>query len=193
MRASSPKPNKITPFTNSNYEKACLSQMSFEGNEAERILQWLQKPEDILFIYSAPGLGKTHLCAAIVNYYIAQEKPCYYIKEKALFEKLRGVISDGLNEEEYLKYLCENVFFILDDICSTRNNSDHSGMTDWQKDILFTFLDYRVNSRFPTIITSNYSLDQLGKMFHERFISRLGAARNTIIELRGLDKRKEES
>lgn len=190
MKTIAPKANKISPFKGSKYESASLSQVDLEDRCSNIILKWIQNPKDILFIHSSPGIGKTHLCAAITHFFLDRQLPVYYMKEKTLFERLRAEIADGSNEERYLMYLCENEFMILDDICSTRNNSDY-GMTDWQKDILFTFLDYRITSRFPTVITSNYSIDDMRKMFHERFISRLEAANNTIIHLKGYDKRKE--
>lgn len=190
-RPIAPRVTMPSPFMGTNYELASLADLTFDEKDAGIILNWLKNPQDILFIYSAPGIGKTHLCAAITHFFLDKQKPCLYLKEKTFIERLRQQIAEGFSEEHYMKYLCENSFIILDDICSTRNNSDTSSMTDWQKDMLFTFLDYRVNSRLPTIITSNYSLEQIGKMFHERFVSRLSAARNTILLLKGMDKRKE--
>jgi len=159
--------------------------------DSEVISGWLSNPHDILFIYSNPGVGKTHLSAAITHHFLHKNIPCLYLKEKDFINKLREQINDGFSEEQYLKYMCENPLIILDDICSARTNSADDRMTEWHKDMLFTFLDYRVNSRFPTIITSNYSIEDLRKWFHERFISRLQSANNTILLLKGTDKRKE--
>lgn len=189
-----PQANKISPFKASKYEQASLSNLTLDEWDAEVIFNWLKNPTDIFFIYSTPGTGKTYLTAAIIHHYMHKNIPCLYLKEKDFINKLREQINDGFSEEQYLKYMCENSMIVLDDICSSRTNSPDASegkMTDWHKDMLFTFLDYRVNSRLPTIITSNYSLDDLGKMFHPRFISRLKATNNTILHLKGTDKRQE--
>lgn len=193
-----PQPNKKSPFEDMKYRNACLSELTLDEGDAQVIFDWLKNPKDIFFIYSIPGTGKTHLMAAITHHYLEKKKPCLYLKEKDFIQKLRDQISEGFSEEAYLKYMCENPLIILDDICSTRDNNSRDGstsnaygMTEWQKDMLFTFLDYRVNSRLPTIITSNHSPKELEKFFHERFISRLTASNNVILLLKGTDKRKE--
>lgn len=178
-------------FKGSRYEKACLSKVCFDAVVMEKIVSWLKSPKDILFLFSKPGRGKTYLTAALVNYFTFKKIPCYYISEKDLIEKLGNFIHDGKNALGELDLLCENEFFILDDICSARNNRPDKSMTDWQMQILFSFVENRVNSRMPTIITSNYSPNELKKMFHDRFISRITSNDNIILEIKGPDRRTD--
>ena len=182
----------INPFTNSIYEKACLSQIDFDEQQTEVLQKWLENPNNILFIYSPPGVGKTHFSAAITNMRFSQKRYCWYMSENDLFKKLRACIADDGDYSTLLNMMCENEFLILDDLGSTRSQSaDKSGMTEWQKEVLFTYVDNRVSSGLPTVITSNYSIADLGQIFHERFTSRLGASKNIIMKLKGSDKRKE--
>ncbi len=180
------------PFSNSIYEKACLSQIDFDEQQTEILQKWLLKPRNILFVYSPPGVGKTHFAAAITNMRFSEKKYCWYMAETELFKKLRACIADDGDYSTLLTMMCENEFLILDDLGSTRSQSaDKSGMTEWQKEILFTYVDNRVSSGLPTVITSNYSIQDLGQIFHERFTSRLGASKNIILKLKGNDKRQE--
>ena len=170
-------------FKNTCYEDACISKIEFQEDQGERILKWLSNPKDILFIYSEPGLGKTYLTSAIINYY--DPKPIYYVEEKTLFDKMRNAIAEGKNAIGELESICDNYFMIFDDMMSYRQQS-----SEWSYQIHFAFIDNRMKYRRPTIITSNLSPEEIGKFYHERFVSRLTAADNTVIKLTGLDMRK---
>lgn len=179
------------PFKNTIYEDACLSKIDFELEDSKKVSAWLEKPQGIMFVHSEPGYGKSYMCAAITNMRLSNKEYCWAMSEQDLFQKLRVCIQNDGDYSYILNMICDNYFLILDDLGSTRNqSSEKAGMTDWQKEVLFTFLDKRVTSNLPTIITSNYTIQELGNIFHERFTSRLGASKNTIIKLKGSDKRQ---
>lgn len=142
---------------------------------------------NILVLLGPPGVGKTYICAALYNFmedkfpHIAKR----YWKESELFARIRRDMSilEG-DYAENVKFLTDDLFIILDDVEST-------GITDWRKEALFTFIDARYNSKKPTVISSNLSPGLINEKLGERFHSRIMAVENAIIEIRGQDLRKE--
>ena len=56
---------------------------------------------------------------------------------------------------------------------------------------MFQFIDKRYNSTKPTVITTNFSVSQLGEITNQRIASRINAKENLILEIFGEDKRQE--
>ncbi len=79
--------------------------------------------------------------------------------------------------------MIDDDFMIYDDLGST-------GITDWRKEIIFEMIDYRYSSMKPTIITTNLSVSEIKKTYHDRVLSRMFAKENTIIIIDGDDKRQ---
>ena len=168
----------------SRYDDAHLSKINQPDNISKALCDWASKPKGILFFISNPGVGKTYFCAAMCRDILEKKKNVRYMQERKLYQKMREVIQNGWDYEQELRRLCEVEFFILDDIGSTQ-------MTDFQKEVLFNFLDYRYTSNLPTIITSNIWIREMGDFFSPRFISRVKDKNNLIIEINGKDKRQE--
>lgn len=191
------------PFRDGNlqmFRDASLSQiMDFNDNQEKLIVEWLNNPKYFLIIYSAVGIGKTHICAAITNQRHEQGKYCYYAHESEWISRLIREKEHNPQVSEYLKLFCENEFFIWDDfgssISGTKNNYEDAEKKGW----LDNFIDYRYTSMLPTIITTNYTLNQIDEVLNPqngfpyvpRTSSRLGDKRNVYIELFGSDKRQE--
>lgn len=172
-------------FKNTRYADACLSQIGFDEGCLNKIYAWLQKPKNVLFIHSSPGIGKTYLCSAIVNHFTEKKTPVYYLEEKKLFEKLSAWMEEGKSALTHFAALLDNDFFIYDDMFSQKQISG-----EWQYQVHFSFLDERLKTGLPTIITSNLSPEEITRIYHERFISRLEAQDNTIVEIFGPDMRR---
>jgi DNA replication protein DnaC len=108
-----------------------------------------------------------------------------YWSEKELLSRIRQSISEDSKGDyaKHLSYLIDDELVIIDDIGST-------GTSDFRKEILFDILDFRYNSMLPTVLTSNYSSNEVAKLFHGRVHSRMFAKENTIIEIHdGVDNR----
>lgn len=184
------KLKKLSKFNNTRYEDASLSHIDFDECDSQLLSEWIYNPKDILYIYSPPGVGKTYFCSALFNHFCEKGIYIVFYKEKDFFADLHQEMTEHRSVDFRLKSISEYDFLMFDDLGSTRSGSDGLNLTDWQKDQLFSLVDYRVDRKMPTIITSNYSPDELKSVFHERFISRIKSKDNTIIELKGNDKRK---
>ena len=146
----------------------------------------MQNPKHFLVFCGNPGIGKTYLCAALVEFGLTKFNSFRYWNESELLKKVRSSIEEyhGGDYLEVLKLLIDDDFVMLDDIGST-------GLNEWRKEVIFDAIDERYNSMRPTIITSNFSRSEFEKLFHERLSSRLFSSENIIIEIHdGQDNRK---
>lgn len=166
------------------YQDAHLSQVNLPVETTEKILSWITKNSGNLIFCGNPGCGKTYLCAALLKRWLDEKKLVRYFTERNFFNKIRDAIQKNWDYEVEVKMYAEAPYFILDDIGSGQ-------LTDWQKEITFSFLDHRINNALPTIITSNLWLEELKSNYGERFFSRLMDRENCVIELNWIDKRRE--
>jgi len=136
----------------------------------------MDSPKNFLIYYGRPGIGKTYLCASLVEWAFTKFNTIRYFNERDLLKRLRNGISEGSGDYlANLKLLMDDDLIIIDDVGS-------SGWNEWREEVLFEAIDLRYNSMKPTIITSNFNELEFRKIFHERFCSRLFAHENTLID-----------
>lgn len=185
------KPVKIPyPMKDLRYKDASLS--NFEDlteEQAKKLTKWFENPKNFLFIHADFGVGKTYLAAAIVNRRYEKNMHTYYFNEYEMFSKLAAMEQEGQSSLGYIQDLCGNEFMIWDDFGSTLTHGKNDFKDNEKKNIMFQFIDERYNSMLPTIITTNYSIEELGDMINPRIRSRLAAKENLVIEIIGDDKR----
>ena len=166
-----------------NLKDAHMAKIEQSAEVTQKIFLWIEKQKNIFYFCGNVGTGKTYFCAAWYNFLKEQGKNVRAFSEYKLFGILRSVIQNNWDPLHELEKICDSPYLILDDMGS-------SSMTDWQKDMLFEFVNMRIESGLPTLITSNMTRKDLQENFHERFESRIYAAKNTIVELVGADRRQ---
>lgn len=168
-----------------DYRNAHLAKVDQSEETIKRVVDWINAEKNVLHMAGNKGTGKTYLTAAIYNSLIEKGKNIRIFKELDFFSDLKECISNNWDTTKRIHQICETEYVILDDLGS-------SVMNAWQKEQLQAFLDIRVSNSLPTIFTTNHDKYDLSKMFHERFISRLFAIKNTILNFRGDDRRQDE-
>ena len=162
----------------SRYEHAELSKINFPGQDQLNIKKFMDNPKNFLIFLGSAGMGKTYFCAAMVEWAFKMfgQAEFRYFHEKDLLYRLRNSIGQSSGDYiEVLKHLIDSKFLIIDDIGSQKKS-------DWTEEILFDLIDYRYNSRLPTIFTSNLMVNELNSIYHKRISSRLFATENTIVK-----------
>jgi DNA replication protein DnaC len=151
-----------------------------------KIQKFIENPKNFLVYFGDPGIGKTYLCSALIEWAVTRFNNFRYWNEGELLKRVRKSIDESSGDYvEALSYMIDDELVILDDIGST-------GLTEFRKEILFDAIEKRYSSMLPTVITSNFTRDEFYKNFHERFCSRLFASENIVIEIKdGFDFRKE--
>jgi hypothetical protein len=140
------------------------------------------------FICGPVGTGKTHLAVAYLVREIQQwgENSRIFIRSVDLFNKLRDSFRHNLSTpaSEITENFSRYRFLVIDDLGTERS-------TPLVQEALYSIIDYRAGYRLPTIITSNFSLDQVGEHygdFGERLASRIFGMGETLM-LKGKDRR----
>lgn len=165
------------------FKDAHLSKVELPEDVVAKVVEFANKNANMLVFCGNPGLGKTYLCAAFARHFSENFRNWRAFKAIDFLAQLRRQINDGSDYSSEIKYLSDQYFFILDDLGVPSS--------DWQKEVMFDFIDKRWASNLPTIITSNLLMADIEKHYGERFTSRLKDKKNTIIQLNWKDKRIE--
>ncbi len=110
--------------------------------------QFAGAPKDWLVFLGVHGCGKTHLAAAIANHQIRAGKPVFFAVVPDLLDHLRSTFSpeSKVTYDELFEKVKTSPLLILDDLGTESS-------TPWAQEKLYQILNYRYNSRLPTVIT----------------------------------------
>lgn len=147
------KTNRYTECTLENFEVENDNKDAYQA--AEKFLESYPFCRN-LYIYGAPGNGKSHLAAAIANAVKqSDDRIVIYTSYVDALEKLRAAISRGKDaEDKVMGALTCCDLLVLDDLGVEK-------ASEYSCEILFRILDRRMRNRMPIVFTSNYSLEDL--------------------------------
>jgi DNA replication protein DnaC len=154
----------------------------FSGPASELVLDWLLNPTDGLFIAGPCGTGKTHLGSAIVRHFITKGVGIKLVRCADFYRDVRQMFkSESQGEESAVMSPLEKArYLILDDLGA-------GSLSDCERRYTLELLDVRLNRMRPTIVTSNWSLQEISERMDDRIASRLAGF--AALELAGKDKR----
>ncbi len=109
-----------------------------------------QDPNGWLLLIGPNGSGKTHLAAAIANKSLEDGALVLFATVPDLLDHLRAAFAPTSNEvyDQLFSRMREAEVLVLDDLGAQQSSP-------WANEKLFQLLNYRYNSRFPTVITAN--------------------------------------
>ena len=110
--------------------------------------QFAESPKDWLVFLGVHGCGKTHLAAAIANLQLRAGRPVFFAVVPDLLDHLRSTFSpeSKVTYDEVFEKVKTSPLLILDDLGTESS-------TPWAQEKLYQILNYRYNSRLPTVIT----------------------------------------
>ena len=187
------KSNLRTLTKNSNFKR--MSSEYYTGEDLNRFLGAKKAAEEFinnfnsdyqnLFIYGTVGTGKSFLAVSIANELLKKGHSVLYFSSIGLFEMLAANTFD-YNARQELKSIYNDLYecelLIIDDLGSERTTSFVSSE-------LFSLLNERELRKKSTIITTNFSLEDLQKTFSDRIFSRI-TSNFSLLKLSGPDIRK---
>jgi DNA replication protein DnaC len=127
-----------------------------------------KNPEGWLVFMGETGCGKTHLAAAIVNHRYEIGKPALFVVVPDFLDHLRSTFSPDskVSYDELFESVKTAPLLVLDDFGEQSTNP-------WVKEKLYQLINYRYNSRLPTVITTRLSLDEIMEKVDPSISSRL--------------------
>lgn len=140
-----------------------------------------------VLLYGSPGVGKSYSMCALMRYYKLKGSSVKRISYEGLCLEIRDTYSTGQSERDLIKRYQDVDKLLIEDVGTTVGTGSQE--SDFNLRIFLLILDYRLEHCKPTYITTNKSVDELGKSFDERVASRLRQACE-IIPVSGEDKRR---
>lgn len=118
-----------------------------------------------LLLEGGYGCGKTHLAAAVGNYRLDYGDTVLFITSPDLLDHLRSTYgpSSEVAYDEMFERVRNAPLLIIDDL-GVENPSP------WAQEKLFQLLNYRYNSRIPTVITTNANMELLDPRVRSRLL-----------------------
>jgi DNA replication protein DnaC len=127
-----------------------------------------KNPEGWLVFMGETGCGKTHLAAAIVNHRYELGRPALFVVVPDFLDHLRSAFSPDskVSYDDLFESVKTAPLLVLDDFGEQSTNP-------WVKEKLYQLINYRYNSRLPTVITTRLSLDEIMEKVDPSISSRL--------------------
>jgi len=166
--------------------------------ETEKSLDRYKDKLCSLFIHGKAGVGKTVLACSLAKLYIRQGYEVKFISYPAFIMDLQGMFRGDKDVYGYAKEIArypekiESIsayveperkgVLIIDDLGAVK-------LTDFVKNITYYIINEREMRMLPTIITSNFDLNEIDKMIDPRVSSRISGMCE-IKKLDGKDRRK---
>ena len=138
-----------------------------------------------LFLYGAPGTGKTHLACALAREQVERGINVEFFKVPGLMREFRRRL-DPDEEEEFIKRLVAVPVLVIDDLGVGK-------ATEYVVEKLHEVIDGRQNNyRSGMVLTSNLSLNGIAETFKDRIADRLNGMCD-LVKMDGDSHRKRKA
>ena len=149
----------MSRYTFDNYETTEQWQQTIKTGAKQFIHEHDQK---WFFIGGQPGLGKTHICTAIVSEFLKQGIESRYVIWKEEAGKLKNIILDDSYAVQMRKLQRVPVLYIDDFFKTAKDDSGQRRLpTPGDINVAFELLNYRYNNNCITIISSERTTGEL--------------------------------
>ena len=144
------------------YHQIMISDLIGKYNLQTKIIKFLidyikrngsKKDWRLPYLFGLPGVGKTYISKVFLNSYMMA------LVKKVIFVRTTDIISKDV-EEKIKQEWFNSPILALDDFCNHIINR-------YTLQNLFNLIDYRLNHKLPTLITSNIKLSSVGAYLYE--------------------------
>ena len=128
-----------------------------------------------LFFMGGTGLGKTHLSIAIANVAINKGYSVIYGTAQNILGDLQNENFGRLDNLKYRENEILDVDLLILDDLGTEFKSAYT------VSCLYNIINTRLSAKLPTIISTNYSIDEIEKIYDQRTTSRIIGGYSTLV------------
>lgn len=147
-----------------------------------------------VFLQGPAGTGKSHLSMAAVKTIneTSPGKKCVYVNLSRFFIELKSTFNKNepgtKTEQDFVDLLSDCDVLVIDDLGKESGDANQATVSQYTHKILYPVIDAREDK--PTIITTNFSWQDLGKTYDEAFVSRINKNIELVTFLGIKDKRR---
>lgn len=151
--------NIITECTFDKYEELD----PWHKDVKQRAKAYAAAPSGWFFMGGQSGAGKSHLCTAICRTFLLRGEQVQYMMWVDDAAKLKGIVNEG---DEYVREVDrfkKSPVLYIDDLFKVQNDNGQNRGKPTPADVRLAFeiINYRVVSKLPTIISSEFTLGEL--------------------------------
>jgi DNA replication protein DnaC len=141
-----------------------------------------EEAEGWLVLQGGFGCGKTHLAAAIANDRLQRGHPALFVVVPDLLDHLRATYQPNseVAYDERFEQVRTAPLLILDDLGT-------QSTTPWAQEKLYQIINHRYNARLPTVITTNWELEEIDLRLRSRLVD---PQLTTLVHIRAPDYRR---
>lgn len=152
----------------------------FDASLMERMGAWIGSAAGNLLLTGEPGTGKTHMAVALVRARLELGLPAAFKRMATFYRELRDSYGGDRTEESVLRQYIGAPMLALDDLGA-------GGLTDHERRYALELIDERANRLRSTVVTTNWSLEDIAAKMDERIASRLASYER--LDFQGRDMR----
>ena len=151
--------NIITQCTFDKYEELDPWHTSVK----KRAMEYATTPSGWFFMGGQSGAGKSHLCTAICREFLLRGERVQYMMWVDDAAQLKGIVNDGADYVREVDRFKKAPVLYIDDLFKVQNDNGQNRSKPTAADVRLAFeiINYRVVSKLPTIISSEFTLGEL--------------------------------
>jgi DNA replication protein DnaC len=142
-------------YQHCTFENVEIVNQSISGavSDIKHFVEYYPLEKTGLLLIGRPGIGKTHLAVAAIQYLIREKGiACIFCDYRELLKEIQNTYNASvqITELEILRPIFETEVLVLDELGAIRPS-------DWVWDTVSHILNYRYNEKKTTIITTNFT------------------------------------
>lgn len=151
--------NIITQCTFDKYEELDPWHTSVK----KRAMEYAATPHGWFFMGGQSGAGKSHLCTAICRSFLLRGDRVQYMMWVDDAAQLKGIVNEGADYVREVDRFKKAPVLYIDDLFKVQNDNGQNRGKPTAADVRLAFeiINYRVVSKLPTIISSEFTLGEL--------------------------------
>lgn len=151
--------NIITDCTFEKYEELD----PWHTTVKKRAMAYAAEPSGWFFMGGQSGIGKSHLCTAICRAFLLRGERVQYMMWVDDSAQLKSIVNEGADYAREVDRFKKAQILYIDDLFKVQNDNGQNRQKPTAADVRLAFeiINFRVVSKLPTIISSEFTLAEL--------------------------------